>query len=118
MLCTPGKANDGEAEKDAEDKMSDGKPESGDQQPDKVQQQGKATRQLIVDLKGAAKRPQAQQADFNKLESEGDADDGEHHDQSTPNIPDRSGKAAEDQPDDIAEEVHPLNIIIFVPSTI
>ncbi len=110
MLCPPGQADDRKAKQDTEDKMGDGKPESRDEQPDKVEQQGEAAREFIVDLKGTSEGPQAKETDLDQLESEGDANDGEHHHESTPYVADRGGKTTEDQPDDIAEEVHVRNI--------
>jgi hypothetical protein len=57
-------------------------------------------------MKGAAEGPQAQGTDLNHLESEGYADNSNHHGQAPEKISDGSGQSAEKKPDQIAKKVH------------
>ncbi len=77
MLAAKGYTNDGDIQQYAEDNMRDGSPQPAAQQPDDVEDCGKATRIAAVAHHLRAKRCQHYKAYLKTLQAEGYAYNGE-----------------------------------------
>lgn len=105
MLLAEGDADDGDVEEQSEEDMGEPDPHASHEEPDDVHQGVEAsTGGLLHDLR--AKGPQGKHAQFQRLQSEGDADDGDHHRQTAYDILEGDLYAAEYEPNDISKEFH------------
>jgi len=96
MLQSPWDTDDGDEKQKPEYYMDKGDPQSGDEKPDDVEQGEEATWQFpFAHFKGPAEGPETEGANLDQLESEGDPDNGGHHDHATQEIANGGGESAE-----------------------
>lgn len=101
MLLTKGYADDGDVEHTTEQHMRKPNPESTHEKPDDVHYSIQtATGGLLAYL--GAKGPQCHLCHLDGLQSEGNADDGDHHGDAGQDILYCRFKATENQPYDIS----------------
>ena len=115
VLQAPGDAHDRDAEQQAETQVDQGDLPPAQQDPEEVHHRGQA-----AGLPGAvhqlvAEGPEGVAAEFEELDAEGDADDGDAHHQPHEEIDQRDEQAAEHEPDQITEKFHNKTKIIYFP---
>ena len=107
MLQAPGDPNDGDKQKESKNDVDQCDPQSGNEQPDDVEQAKKATGECpFIHLESAAKRPQTQGAYLDQLETKWDTYNGDHHGHSSQEIANCGGQTAKNEPDDVTKEIH------------
>ena len=103
MLFGKGDADDGDGENQSRYQMDDHDLPSEKDGPDDVEQQVDAAPGVAGFNDRFAKGREGGNAEFDRLHTEGDADDGEAEQQPAQDVTQTSEKAAEDKPNDIAE---------------
>lgn len=101
VLLAEGDANDGDIEQAAEEYVSEPYPNTADEEPQDIHSRVQtAAGGLLPHLR--AKGPQGQQAELQRLQTEGDSNDGDHHGETGDEIFNGDFDAAKHKPNDIA----------------
>lgn len=101
VLLAEGNANDGDIEQAAEEYVSEPNPNTADEEPEDIHSGVQTTTGgLLLHLR--AKGPQSQESELQRLQTEGDSDDGDHHSQAGHKIFNGDFDAAKHKPNDIA----------------
>ena len=106
MLAGKWDSNNGNKQNDTEENMYHRSIQPTTKQPYNIAQQIKATGASRITNHLPPKRPQHQPCDFKTLQTPGNTNNSNTQYNATKQITERSSKAAEDQPDDIAEKIH------------
>lgn len=111
VLHAEGYPYDGDAKQNAESHMTQKYPYPSDEKPDNIHECGQAAvRGVFVD-DFAAERPQGEYSQFQRLQAERDADDGDEQADARNEIFQCDEESAENQPDYISQNVHTVNFM-------
>ena len=102
MHLAPGDADDGDAEQQAIEDVGKTDPDAANEEPQHIHEHAQTARLRLLPLHLRAERPDGQHAQLHALQTERDADDGYHQNQSCDEILNGSMQPAKDQPDDIS----------------
>lgn len=101
VLLAEGDADDGDIEQAAEEHMRKPNPNTTDEEPQDIHRGIQtATGGLLLHLR--AKGPQGQKSELQRLQTEGNSNDGDHHSQACHEIFNGDFDAAKHKPNDIA----------------
>ena len=101
VLLAEGDADDGDIEQAAEEYVREPYPDAADEEPQDIHSGVQtAAGGLLLHLR--AKGPQSQESELQRLQTEGDSDDGDHHSQAGHKIFNGDFNAAKHKPNDIA----------------
>ena len=101
VLLAEGDTDDGDEEQAAEEHVREPDPDATDEEPQHVHGRVQtAAGGLFPHLR--AKGPQSQQAELQRLQTKGDADDGDHHGETGNEVLNGDFDAAKHKPNDIA----------------
>lgn len=106
MLAGEGNADDGDEEQHPEEEVGDGYPNSADEDPNHIEQKVEAAAGAIVRDHLFAERPKGKPGQFKGLDTEGNAHDGDHQNQTRDKVLDRGDESAEDEPYKVSEKTH------------
>ena len=95
-------ANDGDAENEAVEDMGKPNPDATHEEPQHIHEYAQTTWLWWFPLHFRAERPDGQHAQLHALQAEGDADDGDHQNQSGDEILNGNVQPAKDNPDDVS----------------
>ncbi len=95
-------AYDGDAENEAVEDMGEPDPDAAHEKPQYIHEYAQATRLGWLPLHLRAERPDGQHTQFHALQTEGDADDRYHQNQSCDEILQGNMQPSEDNPDDVS----------------
>jgi hypothetical protein len=106
MLFGERDADDGDKEECAEKEMAQRNPNTADQDPDHVENNIQASIGPIVSHYFFTERPKSQSCHLDRLQAEGNADDGNHHKDAADQVLNGNKYSAKNEPNDIAEKSH------------
>ena len=95
-------ADDGDIENDTEEDVGEPNPNSADEEPDDVHQQIQATELLLFLSHRGTERPQGEDTEFETLQSEGNANNGNHQGKATDEVLNGYGEPAKNYPNNIS----------------
>lgn len=104
-------AYDGDIEYDTEEDVGEPNPYSANEEPDDVHQQIQATVLLLFLSHRGTERPQGEDTEFETLQSEGNADNGNHQGKPADEVLNGNGEPAKDNPDNISKRFHLHSIL-------
>ena len=99
---SPRYSDDGDAEQQAIEDVGKANPNAAHEEPQHIHEHAQAARLRLFPFHFRAERPDGQHAQLHTLQTERDADDGYHQNQSCDEILNGSMQPAKDQPDDIS----------------
>ena len=100
VLLAEGDANNGDIEQAAEEYVSEPNPDTTNEEPQYIHSGVQtAAGGLLLHLR--AKGPQSQESELQRLQTEGDSDDGDHHSQAGHKIFNGDFDATKHKPNDI-----------------
>ena len=102
MHLAPGDADDGDAEQQAVEDVGEKDPDAAHEEPQHIHEHAQTARLRLLPLYLRAERPNGQHAQLHTLQTERDADDGYHQNQSGDEILNGSMQPAKDQPNDVS----------------
>ena len=101
VLLAEGDADDGDIEQAAEEHMREPNPNTANEEPEDIHSGVQtAAGGLLLHLR--AKGPQSQESELQRLQTEGDSNDGDHHCHAGHEILNGDFDAAKHKPNDIA----------------
>ena len=101
VLLAEGDANDGDIEQATEEHVREPNPNTADEEPQDIHSGVQtAAGGLLLHLR--AKGPQSQESELQRLQAEGNTDDGDHHGKTCHEIFNGDFNAAKHKPNDIA----------------
>ena len=95
-------ADDCDIENDTEEDVGEPNPYSADEEPDDVHQQIQATMLLLFLSHRGTERPKGEDTEFETLQSEGNANNGNHQGKPADEVLNGNGEPAKDNPDNIS----------------
>ena len=107
VLLAKWDADDGDVKQCAKEPVSEGNPDAAHEKPDDVHRSIEAPAGGFTH-DPRSEGPQAEDTEFERLEPEGDADDGNHHGERSHNILDGGSDSAKDEPNDVTQDFHCL----------
>ena len=113
MLAGERDADDGDEEQCGEYEVDQCRIKTAEDQPDDVGDQREAAHPAIGGHDPFAEGPEDEAGQFEALQTEGDAYDGDAQYKPAEDIAECGGESAKDQPDDVADKVHRLKIMIL-----
>ena len=101
VLLAEGDADDGDIEQAAEEHVREPYPNTTDEEPQDIHARVQtAAGGLLLHLR--AKRPQSQKSELQRLQTEGDSDDGDHHGKTCHEILNGDFNAAKHKPNNVS----------------